>query len=140
MMLVGSAITTFCLADTYDGSILYQWSACVTQEPRTPAICLFANALPHALEAVTNGVRVRVSSTFVPEMSRELPPRFFFAYRCLCWSPSEPCACKHTGVCHGSRRCGNAQDEAASQRIPSAHVPALPAALRSATARLLPQP
>ena len=52
------------------------------QEPRTLAISMFADAPPYALEAVTNGVRVRVSSIFIPEHSRELPPRFFFAYRC----------------------------------------------------------
>ncbi len=56
--------------------------ALVQQEPRTLSICMFAAAPPHALEAVTNGVRVRVSSIFIPEHSRELPPRFFFAYRC----------------------------------------------------------
>ena len=61
------------------------------QEPRTLAICMFAKAPPHALEAVTNGVRVRVSSIFIPEHSRELPPRYFFAYRCAPTSYDAAC-------------------------------------------------
>ena len=72
------------------------------------AICMFAAAPPHAMEAVTNGVGVRVSSIFIPEHSRELPPRFFFAYRC-CALPVKQCPLRAVHQPHEASRARHAR-------------------------------